>query len=216
VPWRDAAALLAAPPRLAEALVLAVAGTAIALVNGAHPVGVGLGALLLFAAASRTLEPLRAETDQPSRARVLLVAPLPRVLVAHAIVPMVVVALGAAISVVGGTIAGALPDHGATAAVIAILTTPPITLCAALSSRRGGQMSESVMSYAYTDQTGFSIVLVLLWIALFPVIAAVLAMVVIGIVVQNGTGGTPQLVVGLFAATAVLSVVLAIPKYAPD
>jgi hypothetical protein len=216
VPWRDAAALLAAPQRLGEALVLALLGASIALINGAHPAGTGLGALLLFGAASRILEPLRAETDQPSRARLIYVAPITRVLVAHAIVPMVVVAGGALVAALGVAAAGALPAHGATAAVLLVLVTPPVTLCAALSSRRGGQLSPSVMATAMNDQTGAMLAVALLWVILFPVIAAGIAMVAIGVIVQNGTTGTPQLVAGLFAATAVLSIALAASRYAPD
>ncbi|WP_027006606.1 hypothetical protein [Conexibacter woesei] len=215
VPWRDAAALLAAPQRLVEAVVLAVGGAALALVNGAHPAGVGLGALLLFFAGSRILEPLRAETDQPSRARVLYVAAMPRLLVAHAFVPIVVVATGTLLATLGVAALGALPAHGATAAVLLVLTAIPITLCAALSSRRGGQMSPSVMATATNDQTGMMLVLVLLWVILFPVIAAGITMVAIGVTVQNGTTGTPQLVAGLFAATAVLSISLAASRFAP-
>lgn len=216
VPWRDAAALLAAPQRLGEALVLAVGGAALALVNGAHPAGVGLGALLLFFAGSRILEPLRAETDHPSRARVLYVAALPRILVAHAFVPIVVVATGTLLAALGVAAFGALPAHGATAAVLLVLAAIPITLCAALSSRRGGQMSPSVMATAMTDQTGAMLALALLWVIMFPVIAAAILMLAIGVTVQNGTTGTPQLVAGLFGATVVLSIALAASRYAPD
>jgi hypothetical protein len=216
VPWRDAAALLAAPQRLAEGVVLAVGGAALALVNGAHPAGVGLGALLLFFAGSRILEPLRAETDQPSRARVLYVASMPRILVAHAFVPIVIVATGTLLAALGVAAAGALPAHGATAAVLLVLGAIPVTLCAALSSRRGGQMSPSVMATAMNDQTGAMLAVALLWVILFPVIAAAILMVAIGVTVQNGTTGTPQLVAGLFGATAVLSISLAAKQFAPD
>ena len=78
IAWRDATAALAVPQRLGEALVLAAGGTVVCLVNGAHPVAVGVGALTIYAGASRLLEPLRAETDQPGRVRVLLRAPIGR------------------------------------------------------------------------------------------------------------------------------------------
>ena len=81
--------------------MLAAGGTAICLVNGAHPVAVGAGALAIYAGASRLLEPLRAETDQPGRVRVLLRAPIGKVLVQHALVPLVVVVIGALLAVAG-------------------------------------------------------------------------------------------------------------------
>jgi hypothetical protein len=138
VAWRDAIAALAVRQRLGEALALAAGGTAVCLVNAAHPVAVGAGALAIYAGASRLLEPLRAEIDQPWRVRVLLRAPIGRVLVQHTLVPLVVVVTGALLAVAGCTAAGALPDDGAAAALLALLATPSITLCAALSSRRGG------------------------------------------------------------------------------
>jgi hypothetical protein len=77
-------------------------------------------------------------------------------------------------------------------------------------------MSSSVMATAMTDQTGAMLAVALLWVIMFPVIAAGIAMVAIGVTVQNGTTGTPQLVAGLFGATVVLSIALAASRYAPD
>jgi hypothetical protein len=72
------------------------------------------------------------------------------------------------------------------------------------------------MATAMTDQTGAMLAVALLWVILFPVIAAAILMVAIGVTVQNGTTGTPQLVAGLFGATAVLSISLAAKQFAPD
>ncbi|HEY6758301.1 MAG TPA: DUF6297 family protein [Baekduia sp.] len=216
IPWRDAAALLGTPQRIGEAVALAAGGTALCVVNGDHPAAVAGGALIIFAGASRVLEPLRAETDQPGRVRVLLRAPMGRVIAAHAFVPAVVVALAATVAAIACAIAGALPDNGGTAAVVVVLATVPITLCAALSSRRGGQLPPSIMATAYGDQTGTTGLLIVVWIVAFPLLAAVVGALPVSTVVRNGSAGAPQLVAALFGVSAALTVALGWERYAPD
>src|SRR3954454_2049514 len=148
--WRDAIAGLAVPQRLGEALVLAGGGTVVCLVNGAHPVAGGAGAVSIYAGASRLLEPLRAETDQPGRARVLLRAPIGKVLVQHALVPLVVVVIGALLAIAGCAAPASLPARAA-AVLLAVPATPSITPCAALSSRRGGRLPPSLLAVTYGD-----------------------------------------------------------------
>jgi hypothetical protein len=215
VAWRDAVAVLATPQRLGEALVLAAGGTAVCLVNGDRPAAVAGGALAVYVGASRLLEPLRAETDQPGRARVLLRARMGHVLSQHAIVPGVVVVVGAAVAAVACAAAGALPDHGAAAALLAVAVAPAVTLCAALSSRRGGQLPPSLLSVTYGDQTGMSGAIIVLWIVAFPVLAVVLGTLPVSVVVHYGLGGLPQLVALIVAATASLAVALGWERFAP-
>src|SRR4051794_29440924 len=162
--WRDAVAGLAVPQRLGEALVLAGGGTVVCLVNGAHPVAVGVGGMTIYAGASRLLEPLRAETDQPGRVRVLLRAPIGKVLVQHALVPLVVVLIGALLAIAGCAAAGALPDHGGAVVLLAVLATPSITLCAALSSRRGGRLPPRPLAAPHRDTSGLGGGLVFGWV----------------------------------------------------
>jgi hypothetical protein len=213
--WRDAVAVLATPQRLGEALVLAGGGTVVCLINGAHPAAVAGGALAVYVGASRLLEPLRAETDQPGRARVLLRARMGHVLSQHAVVPAVVVAVGAAVAAVGCAVAGALPPHGGGAVLFAVAVTPAVTLCAALSSRRGGQLPPSLLSVTYGDQTGMSAGLILGWIVAFPVLAVVLGSLPLSVVVHYGLGGLPQLVALVVAATVTLAIALGWERFAP-
>jgi len=215
VAWRDAVALLATPQRLGEALVLAGGGTAVCLLNAEHPAAVAGGALATYVGASRVLEPLRAETDQPGRARVLLRARMGHVLAQHALVPGIVVLAGSAIAAVACAAAGALPDHGGAAALLAVAAAPAVTLCAALSSRRGGQLPPSLLSVTYGDQTGMSGLIIVLWVVAFPVLAAVLGSLPVSIVVHYGLGGLPQLVLLLIVAPLVLVTALAWEKFAP-
>jgi hypothetical protein len=215
VAWRDAVAALAVPQRLGEALVLAAGGTAVCLVNGAHPVAVGVGALMIYAGASRILEPLRAEIDQPGRVRVLLRAPIGKVLVHHALVPLVVVVIGALLAIAGCAATSALPDHGGAAALLAVLATPAITLCAALSGRRGGRIPPSLLSVTYGDTSGLSAGLVVGWIALWPLLAAAAGAIPISVVVHDGPGALPQFVIALVVLPTLLARGLAAEMFAP-
>jgi hypothetical protein len=215
VAWRDAVAALAVPQRLGEALVLSAGGTVVCVINGARPVAVGVGALAIYAGASRLLEPLRAETDKPGRVRVLLRAPIGKVLVQHAIVPLLVVLVGALVAVAGCAAAGALPEHGGAAAALAVLATPTITLCAALSSRRGGRLPPSLLAVTYGDSSGMSAGLVLGWIVLWPLLAVAASAVPIAIVVNNGTSVLPQFVFALVVLPALLARGLAAETFAP-
>src|SRR4051812_37723167 len=215
IAWRDAIAALAVPQRLGEALVLASGGTVVCLVNGAHPVAVGAGALMIYAGASRLLEPLRAETDQPRRARVVLGAPIGKGLGQHALVPLVVVVIGALLAIAGCAAAGALPDHGGGAVLLAVLATPSITLCAALSSRRGGRLPPSLLAATYGDTTGLSVGLIFGWIVLWPLVAAVTSAASLVIIVQNGPSALPQFVVALVVLPTLLARGLAAEMFAP-
>ncbi|MCW2985789.1 MAG: hypothetical protein JWR63_3359, partial [Conexibacter sp.] len=182
-----------------------------------HPAAVGAGALAIYAGATRLLEPLRAETDQPGRVRVLLTAPMGRVLVQHALIPLAVVLTGALLAVAGCAIAGALPDHAAgAAALLLVASTASITLCAGLSGRRGGRLPPSLLSVTYGDTSGMSAGLIVGWIVLWPILAAVLGAVPLSIVVHNGVGGLPQLVVLVVIAPIVLARALAAEAFAPS
>ncbi|MEA2281101.1 MAG: hypothetical protein QOK21_1708 [Solirubrobacteraceae bacterium] len=215
IAWRDAVAALAVPQRLGEALVLAAGGTLVALLNATHPVAVGAGALAVYAGAARLLEPLRAETDKPGRARVLLLAPIGRVLAEHALVPVVVVLAGALAAVAGCALAGALPVHGGAVATLAVLATPSIVLCAALSSRRGGRLPASVMAVTYVDTTGSSMLIVLLWIIAFPVLAIGFGALPVSVAARHGTSVLPQFAVLLACAPLVLLAGLRWERFAP-
>ena len=206
IAWRDAVAALNAPGRLGEALVLATAGCAICLVNADHPAAVAGGSLVVYLGASRLLEPLRAETDKPSRVRVLLRKPQGKVMAEHALVPGAVVLAGAVLAVAGCAIAGELPSHGATAALLAVVATPAITMCAALSGRRGGQLPQSVMAVTYGDTTGMSSLILIAWIVAFPVLAIALDAVPVSLAAEHGT----QVLFGCLALLGSVSAVLAI------
>ena len=98
--------------------------------------------------------------------------------------------------------------------MLLVLATTPITLCAALSSRRGGQLSDSVMSFAATDQSGFGGVLIVAWIIAFPVLAVGLGTLAVS-VPAHGTKGVGQVAVLLVAAAIAMERGLRWERFAP-
>ncbi|QEC48730.1 hypothetical protein FSW04_14895 [Baekduia soli] len=213
--WRDAVAALAAPQRLGEAIVLAAGGTVVCLLNAGHPAAVAGGALATYVGASRLLEPLRAETDRPNRVRVLLREPMGRVLTQHAVLPALVVLAAASAATAGVAIAGALPRHGGAIALLAVAATPSVTLCAALSSRRGGQMPTSLMSVTIADTTGMSGGIIVGWIVAWPLGAVALGTVPVSVVAARGTHALPTFVLLLAVAPAALVTALGWERFAP-
>ncbi len=175
VVWRDAVVTLRARARLVQAVVLAGGGTLLSVVDG-HPLAVIGGQLATYVAAAQLLEPLRAEIDAPSRVRALLRARIGRVLASHAVVPALVVSAASMTAAAGGAIAGVLePDHGAVCALVAIAAAPTVTLCAGMSSRRGGRLPLKVLTFATGgDPTGAGIGVIVGWLLLWPTLAAAL------------------------------------------
>jgi hypothetical protein len=123
--------------------------------------------------------------------------------------------IGALAAIAGCAAASALPAHGGAAALLAVLATPSITLCAALSSRRGGRLPPSLLAATYGDTSGFSVGLIFGWIILWPLVAAATSAVTIAIVVHNGPSALPQFVVALVLLPALLARGLSAEMFAP-
>jgi hypothetical protein len=173
VPWRDATSALRAPQRTLGCTALAAGAAAVAIAAADRPAAEILAALGTYVAASIMLEPLRQEIDQPSASRVLLRRPFGRILLGHVVVPVAVLATGAAVAALGVAVAGALPARGGALAVTAVAVVPAIVLCAALSSRRGGRLPVSVLALGTSgDPTGGGIVIA--WLLAWPAGAVVL------------------------------------------
>jgi thiamine transporter ThiT len=137
------------------------------------------------------------------------------VLVQHALVPLAVVATGALAAIAGCAAAGALPDHGGAAVLLAVLTIPSTTLCAALSSRRGGRLPPSLLAVTYGDTSGASAGLIFGWIILWPLVAAASTAVSIAVVVHNGPSAVPSFAVALVVLPVLLARGLAAEMFAP-
>jgi hypothetical protein len=127
----------------------------------------------------------------------------------------VVVVIGALLAIAACAAAGALPDHGGATVLLAVLATPSITLCAALSGRRGGRLPPSLLAFTYGDASGLSVGLICGWIVLWPLVAAAAGAVPISIVVHDGPSALPQFVVALVLLPSLLARGLAAKRFTP-
>jgi hypothetical protein len=197
--WRDAVATVRAPGRAVEAAALASAGTVLCLLNATHPVAVAAAMILVYLGASRMLWPLRSELDMPSRARVLLRPRIGRVLLAHTLIPLTVISAAASLAAAGCAILGGLPAHGVLVALAAVAAAPIVTCCAAMSARRGGRLPQTLLITATaTDPSGGGVV-ILSWLAYWPIVAVVLGGVPVLLITRAGANA------GLVAAWTVLA-----------
>jgi hypothetical protein len=199
VAWRDAVSVSAVPGRAVEAVALSAAGTAVMVLNTTRFLALAAGGLIVYAGAARMLWPLRGELDVPARMTVLLRPRPGRVLLAHATVPAVATVAAAVLGVAGCAVAGALPGRGGSVALAAVAAAVPITLCAALSARRGGRLPQTlVMRAVGADPTGGGAA-VIGWLLLWPGAAAVLATAAV-LLGRTGPGGGLVALAGTTAA----------------
>jgi hypothetical protein len=165
--WRDALALVREPARVGWAALLAAAATAEALTHPGQAAPAAIAALLLYGAAGLLCEPLRIDVDAPDTSALLLSWPFARVLVAHCLLPGLVLFGVSAVTIVAVVAAGA-------AGAGALLTIPTVlapiagtaVLCAALAARRGGRVDENLLGRLLTvDATNpLGVTVVVLWL----------------------------------------------------
>jgi hypothetical protein len=180
VMWRDVLIAVQRPEILVQALVAGAAGTALALLNAGHVVGVLAGGVVLYVAGARLLDPLRIENDAPGRSRVFLGARPGRALVAHAILPAVFVVAVLAVTAVVLALSGALAGYRAAPVIDLVLAGPAIVGCAALSARRGGRVPQELLMTAMSSDPSGGGVILLGWVILWPAVAAVLVALSLG------------------------------------
>lgn len=174
VVWRNLLAAAQRPALLIEVLVAGAAGAALALLDAGRVLGVVAGAVLIYLAATRLLEPLRIEHDAPGRSRLFLAARPGRAYVAHAVVPAVLVVIVLAVTAAVLSLSGALAGYGAAAPVDLIVAGPAVVGCAAMSARRGGRLSQEMLMTAMgSDPSGGGLFL-LGWLVMWPAVAAAL------------------------------------------
>lgn len=171
--WRGAVALRRAPGHLLQAAALGATGTAIALVGARHAGAVAVGALVIYVAAARLLEPMRAELDVPGRARMQLGLRLERALPAHLVLPALIVAVIAAATAGVLAVAGQLPRNGALAGVVAVAAAVAIACCAGMSARRGGRMPHEILFMATTSDPSGGGFVIIAWLVAWPAAAVI-------------------------------------------
>ena len=189
VVWRNALVATELPQRVVQTALLAGGGAAFVLVDVGRAAGVIVGAVLIYAGASRLLEPMRIELDAPSRGSVFLGIRAGRALLAHMIVPALVVSVSVAVCAVGLAAAGVLGGGEPAAALSLVAVAPAVVCCAGMSARRRGQLPQEVLAAAIvSDPSGGGFVL-LGWLLLWPAVAAVVVSVPVSAVALHAHPG---------------------------
>ena len=214
VVWRDALVLTELPQRVVQSAALAAGGAAFVLVDVGRSAGVIVGAVLIYAGAARLLEPMRIELDAPSRGSVFLGIRTGRALMAHMLVPSVVVCFCVAVCAVGLALAdvvagGGVLARGEPAAALALVcVSPAVVCCAGMSARRRGQLPQELLATAIvSDPSGGGLVL-LGWLLLWPAVAAAVVFVPIKAVALGVRPGAVAAVVAVAVAAMVVAVAM--------
>jgi hypothetical protein len=208
VVWRGFVISVRLPSRPLVSALLAGGGTALVLLDLAEPVAVIAGAVLIYAASAWLLEPMRVELDAPSRAPVFLGARPGRALVAHVLLPSLVVSASVAVSAVVVAVFGGLSANGVAAALALVVTSAAVVCCAGMSARRGGRLPHDVLISAVgTDPSGGGLVL-LGWLLLWPAVAVAVVYVPVRAIRVHSTVAHAAVSVGVGVA-AVAAALLA-------
>jgi hypothetical protein len=146
------------------------------------------------------LWPLRAELDVPERTRILLRPRLGRILLEHALVPVLVTTTAAALAVAGCAVAGTPPPA---VALLAVAVTPVLTLCAAMSARRQGRLPTSVLATAIAVDPSGGAAAVVAWLTFWPALATTLGAV--PLIAVTNAGPAVAAVAALGTAIAILA-----------
>jgi len=177
VPWRDCLALLRSPGLIGKSLVLtAIAVPAAVLAVNAHG-GIAVAATLValglgYWAVAQLLEPARLETDDTRRGS-WAPYPYPRLMLRHAIVPVVVALVVSCLAA-----AVVLPLGGTARAALAPAVVPAFVAAGLVNACRGASKHHLLMSPAAQSPSGsFGPVLFLIWYAAGPFTALVLLVV---------------------------------------
>jgi hypothetical protein len=167
IPWRDALSTARAPTRLAWVVSLVVAGI-IAILAVPDPRAILVAGLLAgYVAAAKVLEPLRLEADQPDAHHVLPLA-WGQLLLRHCVVPVLVLIVPAAITVVVASVVGPLRSDAALSALLLCpLVSATLVLCAAIAAKRGPFPVELLLLGGDVGA-----VVLVVWLATGPIVAA--------------------------------------------
>jgi len=205
VVWRDAATAVRFPARVVESALLAAGGAALVLLDLARPVAVVAGAVLIYLAGAWLLEPMRIELDMPSRPQVFLGVRPGRALLAHTVLPMLVVFCSVALCAVGLAVAGRLAGGELPAALAVAAAAPAVVGCAGMSARRGGRLPQEVLFSAVTSDPSGGGLTLLGWLLLWPAVACAIVYVPVRAITVHSPGGHAVVSVGIgLLAVAVL------------
>lgn len=174
IPWHGALALLRSPVRLLWGIVLAGGGMYLLALHPLRQGALWAGSIALYLAASSLLEPLRQEIDTPGAAKVLLPWRFEKVLWLHSLLPAVIMTVAGLLTLAVGLAAGFLAPLAV--AHLVILTIPlslVVVSAAAMSGRRGGRVSTSLVNMAAMDTMGFGAIFIVLQLTFWAIVSLV-------------------------------------------
>ncbi|MGH2914031.1 MAG: hypothetical protein ACRDMX_03500 [Solirubrobacteraceae bacterium] len=172
--WRDALALGRDRARAGWASALMAAGTWELVTHPGRPLPAVLGAVAIYFAAARLSEPLRIDVDVPERSRLMLGWTFARVLVAHCLLPALLLAGIGAATIVGLVIVRALtPAALALAPTLLVTTIGVAVLTVSLAARRRGRIDPSWLNVDPSNPLGWALLPILIAPWLLVEIAAI-------------------------------------------
>lgn len=207
VPWRDALAFSRDRGRLGWAAIATAAGTVEILTHPGDLLPAALGALGLYIAAALLCEPLHMDVDDPDRGRLLLGIPFARLLLAHCALPVLLVSGFAAVTIGGLVISGSAGP--AVLLAIPTLLVPVVSvavLAAALATRRGGRIDESLQQRIATIDPSNPAAGPILVVLLVPWLIAAVAVIAVATTVIGGSAGGGHGLAGSAAVGAAATV----------
>jgi hypothetical protein len=208
VVWRDVATAARFPLRVLESIVLAAGGAALVLLDVARPVAVVSGAVLIYVAGAWLIEPMRIELDVPSRPSVFLGVRPGRALLAHMVLPALVVFCSVALCSVVLALAGGLAADEWPAALAVLSGAPGVVGAAGMSARRGGRLPPEVLAAAVTtDPSGGGLVL-LGWLLFWPAVASAIVYVPVRAITVGSTAGHAVVSAGIGLVAVVVMALL--------
>ena len=168
VPWRDAVALARTPAQVGWAAVLLTAGIALGATQPHRTLALTGAAVLGYLAATRLLEPMRIEIEEPGASQ-LLPGAYATVVITHAAVPVGLLTVTGWLAVGGLTLGGVIP---VAALGWSLVVTPGLAAllvgCGAVAAHRG----EVPMHYLVYGDMGMGMLLG--WLLLGPYLAGIL------------------------------------------
>ena len=207
VPWRDAVALARTPAQVGWSAVLLTAGITLGATQPHRTLALTGAAVLGYLAATRLLEPLRVEIEEPGASH-LLPGSYATIVITHAAVPTVLLTLIGWVALGGLAVFGVVPVAGLGWGVVATLPLAALLVgCGAVAAHRG----EVPMHYLVFGDMGMGMLLG--WLLLGPYLAAILLGAPLAILTRTELTPSAAAVLAIPYGLAAAGIMLAVVWY---
>jgi hypothetical protein len=208
IPWRDTLSILRAPARIGWALLLIVGGVSALAAAPERRAVAAASVLVVYVAATRLVEPLRLEADQPDAHHVL-----PwrwgDLLLLHCALPVLALTALGILAVITASFAGMLPAAAVWSSLaLCPLVSATFASAAAIAGQRGPFPIELLLLGGDVGA-----VVLLVWLATGPILAAVALILPVTIVRRAAEEGSLLAEVTAAAAAVLVVTLLATAAY---